>query len=83
MNAPHDALENGGVERTRQCAHIATVDATISSSVNSLLGAPAFLTYSCKYFDQVFQDKLQTWMASKAISFEERNYDLSNDLVRG
>lgn len=31
---------------------------------------------------QVFQDKLQTWMASKAVSLEERNFDLSNDLVR-
>lgn len=30
---------------------------------------------------QVFQDKLQMWMASKAISLEERNFDLSNDLV--
>lgn len=30
---------------------------------------------------QIFQDKLQTWLASKAISFEERNFDLSNDLV--
>lgn len=31
---------------------------------------------------QVFQDKLQAWMKFKAISLEERNFDLSNDLVR-
>lgn len=49
----------------------------LSSGASKLIGG--------FYFDrvpQVFQDKLQAWMKFKAISLEERNFDLSNDLVR-
>ncbi|CAM9308429.1 unnamed protein product [Ectocarpus fasciculatus] len=39
-------------------------------------------TIRTRFYRKVFQDKLQAWMKFKAISLEERNFDLSNDLVR-
>ncbi|CAM9795797.1 unnamed protein product, partial [Scytosiphon promiscuus] len=39
-------------------------------------------TIRTRFYRKVFQDKLQGWMKFKAISLEERNFDLSNDLVR-
>ncbi|CAM9106959.1 unnamed protein product, partial [Discosporangium mesarthrocarpum] len=39
-------------------------------------------TVRTRFYRKIFQEKLQEWLASKAISFEDRNYDLSNDLVR-
>ncbi|CAM9569802.1 unnamed protein product, partial [Phaeothamnion confervicola] len=35
-----------------------------------------------RYCRKVHLPRLQEWLASKAMSFEDRNYDLSNDLVR-
>eukprot|EP00903_Cladosiphon_okamuranus_P012290 g11524.t2 len=39
-------------------------------------------TVRWRFHRKVFHDKLQAWMKFKAISLEERNYDISNDLVR-
>ncbi|CAM9176318.1 unnamed protein product [Ectocarpus sp. 6 AP-2014] len=39
-------------------------------------------TIRTRFYRKVFQDKLQAWLKFKAISLEERNFDLSNDLVR-
>ncbi|CAM9155222.1 unnamed protein product, partial [Choristocarpus tenellus] len=39
------------------------------------------ITVRTRFFRKVFLEKLQKWLASKAVSFEDRNYDLSNDLV--
>ncbi|CAM9321632.1 unnamed protein product, partial [Ascophyllum nodosum] len=39
-------------------------------------------TIRTRFYRKVYREKLQTWLASKAISFEDRNFDLSNDLVR-
>lgn len=39
-------------------------------------------TIRCKINRRVFVDKLQSFLRSKAHSFEERNYDENNDIVR-
>ncbi|KAG5192767.1 hypothetical protein JKP88DRAFT_269267 [Tribonema minus] len=39
-------------------------------------------TVRTRFHRKVFLDRLTEWLGSKIISYEERNYDLTNDLVR-